>query len=205
MVRVIAAAVLAAAAQFVWGFVFFGFLSGMEFMTSRAPNETAVTEALKSTLPESGTYLIPSCPGHSATEEARMAFANRHAEGPLVQIHYRKDGMSMAQLPVVMGAGFVQTTLTALLAALLLRTALPGLAAYRNRVGFVFVLGVFAATATRLSDLIWLHQPWAFPLGQMVFCATAWLLAGVILAAIIRPAAHHAVVARSHPQATSAA
>jgi hypothetical protein len=205
MVRVIVAVALAAAVQFAWGFAFFGFLGGFDYMTSRAADETAVAAALQKDLPESGTYFLPMCPGMSASEEETKAFEKRHASGPIVQIHYRKEGMSLAQMPLMMGMGFGHTLLTALLAAFLLRMALPGLPCYRNRVGFVLGLGVFAAVATRLSDAIWLYQPWAFPLGQMVFCVTAWLLAGAIMGAIIRPSRMQTQALQPHHPSTSAA
>ena len=63
MTRVIVAVVLAAVAQFAWGFTYHGLLSGMERMTARAPDEAAVAEALSKVLPASGTYMLPSCPG----------------------------------------------------------------------------------------------------------------------------------------------
>src|SRR5262249_43129413 len=106
MVRVIVAVVLAAVLQFAWGFLFYGYFSGIHYMTSRAPDEAALTEALKSTLTESGTYIAPMCPGVNATEEATQAHEQRAAQGPSVQIHYRKEGFSMSQMPVVMGMGF---------------------------------------------------------------------------------------------------
>jgi len=200
MVRVIVAVVLAACVQFAWGFAFHGPLAGFEHMTNRAPDESAVSEALLSALPESGTYVVPMCPGWNATEEAARAHEQRAAAGPIVQIHYRKEGFSMAQMPVLMGMGFGHTALTVLLAALLLRMALPSLPAYGARVVFVFGLGLFAMAATRLGDSIWLNHHWAFTLGQTVFGVTNWLLAGLVMGAVIRPAAQGATVAKpQHP------
>jgi hypothetical protein len=200
MIRVIVAVTLAAVVQFVWGFVFFGYLSAFDCMVSRAPDESALAATLKSTLPESGTYFVPMCPGCSASQEATEAFNERHAAGPIVQIHYHKEGFSLAMMPVVMGIGFGHTVLTVVLAALLLRMALPSLPTYLTRLVFVFGLGVFAAVAIRLGDLIWMHHHWAFPVGQMVFCVVAWLLAGVVMGAIIRPTQQHALASKpQHP------
>ena len=204
MVRVIVAVVLAACVQFGWGFTFYGVLGGMEHTASRAPDEAAVTEALKGALPESGTYFVPMCPGSHASEEAMRAHEERAAQGPLVQINYRKEGFSMAQMPVVMGMGFGHTVLTVLLAAFLLRAALPSLATYGARVLFVLGLGVFAAVATRLGDLVWFHYHWAFPAGQIAFCVVAWLLAGVVMGAIIRPTHQHALASKPYHSASAA-
>jgi hypothetical protein len=199
MVRVIVAVVLAAVVQFAWGFVFYGSLGSLTYTTAHAPDEMAVTEALKSVLPESGTYIVPMCPGGCANEEAAQTFHKRAAAGPIAQVHYQKDGISMAQMPLVMGAGFGHMVLTCLLAAFLLRLALPGLRTYLTRLLFVFGIGVFAATI-QLSDVIWFHHDWTFSLGQMGYCVMAWLLAGVVLGAIIRPTAQQAQATTSkHP------
>ena len=187
MVRVIVAVVLAAVVQFAWGFAFYGQLSSMDHMTTRAPDESAVAQALAGTLPETGTYFLPLCPGPNATEAETKAHADRAEAGPLVQIHYRKEGFSMAQMPVMMGMGFGHTMLTVVLAALLLRSVLPSLPTYLGRVAFVFGLGVFAAVALRMGDMIWFHHHWTYVAGQMVFCVVGWLLAGAVMGAIIRP------------------
>lgn len=198
MLRVIVAVVLTAVVQFAWGFTFFGLLNGFHHTTSAAPDEAAVAKALGDALPETGTYFLPRCPGHHASEEATKAFMDRHEQGPIIQIHYRKEGLSMAQMPTVMGIGFGHTVLNAVLAAVLLCAALPSLTTYFARVGFVFGLGVLAASATRLSDLVWMHHPLTFTLGQAVFCVVAWLLGGAVMGAIIRPAARQTVAATSH-------
>jgi hypothetical protein len=199
MLRVIIAVALAAVVQFAWGFAFHGPLGGLHATTSRAPDEAAVTQALGDTLPESGTYLLPLCPGCHASEEATKAFHARVAAGPLVQIHYQKAGFSMAQMPVLMGMGFGHVVLTTLLAAFLLRMALPALTGYFSRVLFVFGLGVFAAVGMRLGDAIWFHHHWMFPLGQVAFAAVAWLLAGLVMGAIIRPTDQHARATKPSP------
>ncbi len=119
-----------------------------------------------------------------------------------MQIQYKKQGVSMAQMPVMMGTGFAFTVLMAFLAAYLLRLALPALPTYFARVGFVFSVGVFTA-AGRLSDVIWFHHYWAFELGQMLFVVISWLLSGVVLAAIIRPTGQSGLAAT--PQHSSLA
>ncbi|MGL4552214.1 MAG: hypothetical protein ACRC33_13625, partial [Gemmataceae bacterium] len=145
MVRMIVAVALTAVVQFAWGFTYFGVLGSMERMTARAPDEAAVTAALAKVLPADGTYILPGCPGSNAAEADMKAFEARAAAGPLLQIHFRKEGFQMAQMPAVMGTGFGLTVLTAILAAVMLRAALPGLPTYAGRVAFVTGIGVIAA------------------------------------------------------------
>jgi hypothetical protein len=189
MARVIVAVVLTAVVQFVWGFTYFGVLNGMDRMTSRAPEEAALAETLAKALPSSGTYILPTCPGMSASPEVQKAHEARVAAGPIVSIHIRKEGFDLAQVPAFMGMGFGLTLLTAAVAALLLQAALPGLRTYAARLGFVTGLGVLATLTTRLSDGLWLHYPAAFVIGQSLFGVTVWLLGGAVMAAIIRPSA----------------
>jgi hypothetical protein len=205
MVRVIVAVVLASIVHFAWGFAYHGPLSAMKHMTTPTPDETAVAGSLSSTLHETGTYVVPMCPGCSATDLERKAHEERAAAGPIAVVHYRKEGFTMAEMPVMMGTGFAHLVLTGLLAAVLLRLALPGLSSYLARVGFVFGLGLFAAVGTRLGDMIWLHHHWTFAVGQFLFAGSAWLLSGIVMAAIIRPDAQHALALKTQPRSTSAA
>lgn len=203
MVRVIIAVVTAAAVQFAWGFAFYGPLSALNHMTTPTPDESALTASLRSTLPESGTYIAPMCPGFNASEEELQRHEQRAAQGPFVQIHYLKEGFTMAEMPLAMGLGFGHTLLTVFLAALLLRMVLPSLVCYSQRLLFVFGLGVFSAVAIRVSDGIWFHHSWTYVAGEMLFALVAWAVSGAVLAALIRPT--QAVAAsRTHTPAIAA-
>jgi hypothetical protein len=43
--------------------------------------------------------------------------------------------------------------------------------------------------AILFANPVWWHHPWKFTLDQAFFAGVGWLLAGIVLAAIIRPAA----------------
>ena len=73
MVRVIIAVVLTACVQFAWGFTFHGPMRSLDHMTNRVPDDAALSAALASSLPESGTYFAPMCPGSNVPEEQRQA------------------------------------------------------------------------------------------------------------------------------------
>jgi hypothetical protein len=150
------------------------------------PNEEAVTGALKTNLPESGVYFAPF-PGQAATPEAQEAAVKRLHEGPLVEVIYRKSGVD-AMSPSYFAAGYAHLALSALLAAVLLSLAAPALRSYLARVGFAALLGCFAAFTLNLSDIIWFHHPWQFPVMMAAFNASGWLLAALVLGAIVRPA-----------------
>jgi hypothetical protein len=163
-------------------------VSPLRFAVLRTvPNEVADT--LKKNLPESGVYRSPF-PEKSRVEEDRDAaqkeFTEKHKEGPVVQIIYRKDGVDPMS-PAMFAGGFVNMLVSSLLIGLLLKLALPGLGSYSSRVLFVFVAGVFAVVAIDLSTPIWFHHPWDLPLFNALYHASSWLLAGFVLGAVIRP------------------
>jgi hypothetical protein len=184
MVRVLVAALLAAVVLFFWGFLWWTVLPFAGWTMKPAPNEEVVTATLKTNLPESGVYFLPF-PDQSP--EAQEAMQKRHPEGPLVEVIYRKDGVN-AMSPGYFAMGFVHMALSALLAGALLSLAAPALRSYVARVGFAALLGFFAAFAFNLSDILWFHHPWQFPVMMAAFNASGWLLASLVLGAIIRPA-----------------
>jgi len=189
MVRLLIGAVLSSIVLFVWGFAFW-VISPLRFGVLRTiPNEEAVIDALKKNLPETGVYLSPFAEESRFKEDreaAQKELAEKHKEGPLVQIIYRKNGIDPMS-PVTFAAGFANMLVASLLIGLLLKLALPGLASYSSRVLFVFVAGVFAAVTIDLSTPIWFHQPWGLPLFNALYHASGWFLAGLVLGAVIRP------------------
>jgi hypothetical protein len=186
MVRVIVASLLAAVVLFVWGAIWWTALPFAGWAMKPTPNEEAVVAALKTNLPESGTYFSPF-PDQNATPEQEAAVMERHKQGPLAEITYLKDGLD-PMAPGAFAVGFIQILLSTLVAGLLLRLAAPALRSYRERVGFVILLALFAVVAINLSDIVWFHHPWAYPAMRSGFVLSGWVLAGLILGTIIRPA-----------------
>ena len=189
MVRLLIGAVLSSIVLFVWGYLFW-VVSPLRFGVLRTiPNEEAIIDALKKNLPETGVYLSPFAEESRFKEDreaAQKELTEKHKEGPLVQIIYRKNGVDPMS-PATFASGFANMLVASLLIGLLLKLALPGLASYSSRVLFVFVAGVFAAVAIDLSTPIWFHQPWDLPLFNALYHASSWFLAGLVLGAVIRP------------------
>jgi hypothetical protein len=190
MVRLVVAAFLAAVLQFAWGFCFWSFSPMSKEMIGKLADEDKVVQALKEANPETGMYFLPYPDGESMSgdnPEAFEAFTKRHAEGPLVQIMYRKEGAACMD-PKQMGLGFAHMAAGSFVAGLLLLMAGPGLRTYFCRVLFVALLGVFAAFAINFAQPIWFLHPWKFYLLQSVFDVVSWTLAAVVLAALVRRA-----------------
>jgi hypothetical protein len=189
--RVLLGALLAAVVLFVWGAVFWMALPFASAVMHPLPNGDALVRTLKESLPRSGVYLFP-WPDETNTAAADPAtgecdFVKKHREGPLVQLTYRTDGLDPMSAQTLL-IGFGHLFVSALIAGGLLAAALPGLRSYGARVLFVFLLGVFASVAVDLAGPIWFHHPWEFPLMMAGFDTVNWLLAGLVLPWVIRPA-----------------
>lgn len=189
MSRLLIGALLAAVVLFVWGALFWVVLPLRFAVLRPVPGDEAVVSLLKKSLPQDGVYLSPFPDEERFTadpKEAGAEFSRRQQEGPVLQITYRKDGVSPRSL-AAFALGFGQVLLSSLLIGSLLTLALPGLPTYTSRVLFVFLAGVFAAVTVSLSPPIWFHQPWELPLFNALYHASGWFVAAFVLAAVVRP------------------
>jgi hypothetical protein len=188
-VRVVVGAVLSAAALMVWSFMFWVVLSAPGGAMRPVPDEPALLQVLRDKLPVSATYYAPLPPQPQPgqdTAPALEAFRRRQMAGPIALIHFNREGADpLSTMTTVRSAA--QALVSSLLAALLLLVALPALEGYAQRVVYVFGLGVFAAAAVRLSEPILWHLPWGHFLHGAMYDAVSWLVAGLVLAAIVKP------------------
>lgn len=189
MIRLIVGAVLSAVVLFAWGFVFW-YSSGIMYRFMHpVTDEAEVTQVLQKNIPESGAYIIPFPEPDAmsgANREKAAALLSSRLKGPIVEIAYRKEGLDPTS-PNELVAGFCHYLAASLLAGVLLVLAQPGLQRYLARVLFVTVLGVFACVAIAFARPIWFHHPWPAVLYESGYNAIGWLLAGLVMALVIRP------------------
>jgi|GEM_PF-355027 len=188
-VRVLVGAVVSAVALMLWGFMFWVVLSAPGGATRALPDEPALMQTLREHLPASGTYYFPLPPSPTPSRDDRAAveaFRQRELAGPIGMIHFRREGADPLSPFVYVERG-LHAFVSSLIAALLLVVALPELEGFVQRTAFVFGLGVFAAVAVRFSEPIWWHLPWRHFVHGAIYDSVSWLIAGVVLAAIVKP------------------
>lgn len=185
MVRIILGSVVAAIVLFGWGAVYWMHLPFAGQQIHPLPQEAAVMQLLKDNIKESGLYFSPYHDPKDKDETKNEEMQKKHKEGPLVQVTYRRDGADM-MAPMYFAKGLGQILVSTFLAAILLYMAAPSIQCYFTRAAFVFLAGLFAAAATTLSGPIWFNHPWGFPLVQAGYEVSSWLLAGIVLGAIVR-------------------
>ncbi len=190
MIRLFLGALLSAVVLFMWGYVFWSVSGVMYQFMFRLPDENQAVQMFQDHNLESGTYLVPfpdAAALNGTDAEKRGTYLAQRVKGPLMEIVYRKEGAAEPGNPLVLARGFCHYFAASLLAAVLLIMAQPGLQFYPARVLFVFLLGVFATVAITFAKPIWFFHPWPTVLYEAAFQAVGWLLAGIMLGAVIRP------------------
>lgn len=195
MMRIIVAGVLGAVVLFLWGFLYWVQLSWVLVPYKHMADEAAVVEVLRENLPESGMYWFPM-PRHDpdATAEekqaAQEAFEEAHRRGPLGAVSYHAEGSEPMEIGVLV-KGFVIEFASALLASILLCCAC-GRRGYAARVAFVFGLGLFICVSVHLIGWNYMLDPLEFTLLKIGDSVVGWLLAGLVIAAVVKPPAEAA-------------
>ena len=181
MTRVLLGSLLAAVVMFMFGFVFWG-LSGMpDKVLAGATNEDAARTTLTQMFPSDGFYKVP----YSSDWEDE-GFRSKIKEGPIATVIIQHEGKDPDDfMPMLMGLAYQFVCI--LLIAILLSMASGALASYGKRLGFVIIAGIAIGVYSNIGDTIWWNYPRDYPLFTMGYDIVAWTLAGIVLAAIIKP------------------
>lgn len=181
MVRGILGAVLAAVVMFMWGFVYWSAMNMASKSFLPLPDTDDIVAVLRQKKLETGMYLYPT--PVSPFSDQQEASRKLHAEGPLLQLAYRAEGMKT--MPLLQG--FTHSLVIALFMAWLLAKTLGSSPGYIRRVIFVTLLGVFASVWANGGDVIWwFHSPDYFHV-QLIYMVVSALLMGLVLAAFVKP------------------
>lgn len=180
--RVVLASILGAVVFMAWGFTFWVGGLAPEDLVKSAPDEPAALAALSASFPESGVYVLPS----PARGMENPDFVARHASGPIAQVFVRREG-SPANDPRVYSLGFLNNVVSAFLLTLVLVGVSSGLPRFGQRWFALVLVALFAVVAQEGADIIWWGHDTAFHLWTAGFGVVGWALAGLPIAALVRP------------------
>jgi hypothetical protein len=171
--RILLAGLLGGLAMYAWSTVAHVFTPLGAYGVGTIPNESVVVANLASSMGDKGgLYLFPS---------DMRASAETAPGGFLVYNPHQPTQMRPSNLIVE----FVTELLEALAAAwLLAQTVLAG---YGARVGFVTAIGVVGAVMTNVPYANWYGFPLGYTLAYMFVEIVAFLAAGLVIAAVLRP------------------
>jgi len=188
MTRILLAGVVGAVVYYIWGMAAWMLIPLHTPTLAGLPEQDAIRTALQSQDLQTGVYVIPWSDDESDWQEPESELSQNYRSGPLVSIYYRQDGSEPMPTRMLVG-GFVIDLLAATLAACLLSGALGCCRGYASRVGFVLGLGIFVALVGHASYWNWMHFPAGYTIAFMVDVIVGWTLAGLAIAAIVRPEA----------------
>ncbi len=188
MARIIIAAIVGGLVVFCWGFVSHTMLpiAEMGMHVDKLPGEASLRSAMTEHLPESGLYFVPGMDPLLEGDPTKQweEAADRMASGPVALMAVRKDGSSgMAK---ELGFEGLANISCAFVAALIL-WCIP--CAFVCRVLVVMALGLFSWMSIDVSYVIWYGFPVEYAAGQLIDHLIGWLLAGLLIAAIVKPCA----------------
>ena len=173
--RVLIAGVLGALAMYFWVSIAHMALPLGEAGLRQIDNEEPLLAAMKSTLPDHGTYIFPKMnPGDQAASEKKMATG---PSGMLIYFPARdfQFGKSLA-------IEFLTELLPVMIGMYLL--SLTGIATFAGRVGFFALLGLAVATATNVSYWNWYGFSTTYTLAYSFTTWTGFLFAGMVAGAM---------------------
>lgn len=181
--RVIVAAIVGGLLMFVWGAIAHMVLPFSEKALKPVPNEAVVIEAIRGNVTENGVYVVPYLNYAEASEAEQQAYVGKIGNGPsgFLVLRTQHDVDMIPELPIE-GASNV-------LAALVAALVVAGLAirGYGARVGAIFAFGVVAWLSISVSQWTWYGFSTDFLISDLVDQWGGWLLAGLGMAAILKP------------------
>ena len=181
--RQMLAGLAAAVVIFIWGAIAHMALPLGSMGIQVAPNEGQLLLALKQTIPKAGMYMAPGLDhDREISEEEEEAWAEKYRQGPtalLIFNPYGSEPMSndrflyqfLSQLACGLLAAFVVARIRTTKAA---------------RILTVLLMGLFAWFSVQVPMWIWYEFPGAYALGQLIYLAVGWLLAGVAIERILK-------------------
>ena len=185
MIRVILGAIVAGIVVFFWGAISHMALPIGDMGIKSLPGQEKTISAMKESIHERGFYIFP---GHDMskpmTASELEAYAAKIKDEPSGIVVFKPNGgevMSARQLLTELGSSVV----AALIAGLILTQVKSG---YIGRVLIVTGLGLFGFVSVLVSYWNWYGFPTDFTTGAALDEVIGWFLAGLVLAAIIRPA-----------------
>jgi len=148
------------------------------------PIEEDLAAAIKKDVREPGLYFLPGrdmSKSESADEmEAHMAKVAKGPYGFMVLYPNGRDPSLGKRLPIELGTNLV----CALLAAIVVSQLRPG---FGVRTASVTIVGLLASLMTLVPYWNWYGYPTDFTVAQIAEHTVGWLLAGLVLASIVRP------------------
>lgn len=147
-------------------------------------NEEAVVSALKINIEEKGVYTFP---GMKQSEDPAVVeeWKQKYEEGPVGMIIYDPEGKSPMNAGQII-IGLIISILSAYFTAWFLSRSTAAASSYLARVAYCGMLGIFISVAVHLVNWNWMDYPIDYTVGWIIDAVIGWLIAGLVIASIIK-------------------
>jgi len=188
MLRVLIAGLVGGVVYYIWLMLCWMALPVHDNAMQPLPGESIFSEFLVEQDVKTGVYFAPYTDSMEDMGNPESEWYLSHVEGPVYTLFVRQQG-HQPMSPALMATGFGLDVAAALLAACLLYGAAGGCCSgYAARVGFVLGLGLFASIVSHGAMWNWMNVPTDHTLSMIFEVTVGWLLAGLVIAAIVVPA-----------------
>lgn len=185
--KIILAAVLGGIAMFLWGAVDHDVLPLYNNTLQKFTNEEAVTQAIASGAPASGTYFIPYManlpPGATETEKkaAEQTMEERSQKGPQMFAFVRVGDFGSFGVHLL-GELLKDIVATFIFVWLLVGA---GVSSTRNRIVFGIALGLVVIFSETMSHWIWYDAGFLYTLTAAINQVGGFVVASLVIAKIL--------------------
>lgn len=192
MKRIILAAIVGGLIVFAWGPISYIVLPFHTMTYNNIPGDDADVVALLEQFEQPGMYHYPGFPHHEdgtpITQEEMDETFERMREGPVISKMIVHPGGKEPFPPQNFILGFLFNIGAALLLALVIAPMRKAGAPFGAGMLIVFCFALFAVITAIIPDWMWYGYPWLVGTLRSLDVMIAWLLAGLAITAIVRPA-----------------
>jgi hypothetical protein len=176
IVRLIVGSLVAAAAMFIVGALFWATpLARIAYTGAPSPAAASVQTTLAQSLTATGTgtYAIPdpmTSPGDTVL----------YGRGPIATVHFNSAGFSATDTTAFV-AGYVHELIVALIIAFALYGIAGRVTDFASRARLVVLFGIAGAALCHLAEPVWFHYDWAWSIFGFVSNAAMLVAGGLVL------------------------
>lgn len=184
MKQLLLAALLGGIVLFLWGWLSWSLIPIHNASLLSIENEDAVIAALHVNMDQKGVYTFPAMP--ATQDQATLdEWVQKLQQGPVGMIIYDPEGTEPMK-PDQMVIGFILGCISAFFVAWFLSRSTAAMSSYFARVAYCGMFGIFIAIVSHLTNWNWMGYPIDYTISWIADSIIGWLLAGTVLAAIIK-------------------
>jgi hypothetical protein len=184
MKRSVIGVLCGALAFYVWNMLSWLALPLHDNSIKTLPEETLITDTLKTVIPEAGTYMFPSRKSDGQTLEQK-AWAEKYFKGPTGILIFAPGGKESVS-PARMAIGFLNDVALAILGMLLLSLTRDRVRTFFQRVALMTALGAMVVLAVHVPYWNWLGFTSDFTGAAIVDSLVGFCLLGLVQAPFVR-------------------